>query len=234
MVLIHGWGKTADSAWWPILADCGRTMVVVDLPGHGSSGLDRPFTFALAAEAVERAVADSGVDRPVVVAHSMGGPVAFSAIRRGGARQFSGLIVIATSAYWIRPRLRAMMAMAPYAMAPRSPFLIHTQLSELSHSPGVAPYIRWAHSRRPTPRVLSESAAALRRFDARDWTDFGLPPTQWVVPIRDGVLAPRHQYASARLFGAEVVEVEAEHSMVVQAPEKLLALIGAFEPVLRQ
>ncbi len=228
LVFIHGWGKTGDSAWWPIMAECDRTMVIVDLPGHGYSKLDAPFTFAIAAEAVERSVVDAGVISPIVVAHSMGGPVAFSAIRRGDPRLFSGLIVLATSAYWVRPRLRAMMTMAPIAMAPRSPFLIHTQLIELNHSPELAPHIVWSYARRPNPRVLGESAAALRGFDARHWTDLSLPPTRWVVSTQDSVLAPRHQHESARRFGGEVVELEAQHSMVVQAPKELLSIIEDF------
>ena len=228
LVLVHGWGKTADSAWWPIIADCDRTMVVVDLPGHGRSQLEKPFTFALAAEAVDRVVTHAGVERPVLVAHSMGGPVVFTTLRRAGATRFSGLVALATSAYWVRPRLRMMMAMAPYAMAPRSPFLIHTERSELRHAPELADHIAWAYTRRPVRRLLDEGASALRRFDARGWTDLSLPPTTWVVATRDSVLAPEHQHASARYFGAEVVEVEAQHSIVVQAPETVLGILERF------
>lgn len=228
LVLIHGWGKTADSAWWPLMAGCGRTMVVVDLPGHGESQLVEPFSFALAAQAVEQALSHSGVSEPIIVAHSMGGPVAFSAIRGGQPRRFAGLVVMASSAYWVRPRLRAMMTMAPYAMAPRSPFLLHTQLAELSQSPELAPHIAWGYSHRPPARVLSESAAALRRFDARPWSDLSLPTTRWIVPTLDTVLAPRHQYESAQLLGGEIFEIEAQHSMVLQAPERILRIIDDF------
>jgi hypothetical protein len=65
----------------------------------------------------------------------------------------------------------------------------------------------------------------LRRFDARGWTDLHLPPTVWVVAGRDRVLAPLHQRASARHFGAEVVELDVEHSKVVQAHPELLQLL---------
>lgn len=230
LVLIHGWGKSGDSAWWPLMSELDRNLVVVDLPGHGFSSLHEPFTFALAAEAVERAVVHAEVNAPVVVAHSMGAPVALTSIRRGDPWLFSGLIVMASSAYWVRPRIRVMMAMAPYAMAPGSPFLVHTQRTELRESPELAPYLVWAYSRRPSPRVLNESAACLRRFDARRWFDLSLPPTTWVVTTEDGVLAHRHQRASARYFDTDVVEVAAPHSLVVQSPEVVSQVIADFEP----
>ncbi len=229
LVLVHGWGKTADSAWWPIIADCTRTMVVVDLPGHGRSRLKTRFSFSLAAEAVERALDDAQLQRPVLVGHSMGGPVVLTNLRRRGPEAFSGLIAIATSAHWVRPRLRVMMAMAPYAMAPRSPLLLRTERSELRNTPQLAHHIAWAYTRRPNRRLLDETATALRRFDARGWSDLALPAsTTWVVATQDTILAPDNQLASARHFGAHVVEVDAQHSMVVQAPEAVLGILEGF------
>lgn len=230
LVLVHGWGKTADSAWWPVVADCSRSMVVVDLPGHGRSRLKERFSFELAAEAVERAIADAGLHQPVLVGHSMGGPVVLTTLRRQGAGAFSGLIAIATSAHWVRPRLRVMMAMAPYAMAPRSPFLLRAERSDLRNTPHLAHHIAWAYTRRPSRRLLDETATALSRFDARDWVDLGLPAdTTWVIAKQDSILAPEHQIASARHFNATVLEVDAQHSMVVQAPEAVLEILEGFD-----
>jgi pimeloyl-ACP methyl ester carboxylesterase len=200
-------------------------MVVLDLPGHGQSQLHEPFTFELAAEAVERVINDSGVERPVLVGHSMGGPVVFTALRRVGPERFSGLLALATSAYWVRPRLRVMMALAPYAMAPRSPVLVQKQRSELRDTPERAEHLAWSYTRRPAGRLLRETAAVLRRFDARGWSDLRLPPTTWVVAALDGVLSPDHQRASASHFEVEVVEVAAQHSLVVQDPATTLALL---------
>ncbi len=225
LVLVHGWGKTSDSAWWPVISGCDRTMVVVDLPGHGRSLLHEPFSFAMAAGAVHRAVAHSGVQHPVLVGHSMGGPVALTTLRQMGTTVFSGLIALATSAYWVRPQLRMLMAMAPYAMAPRSPFLIRTECAELRLAPHIAGQIAWSYTRRPGRRLLDETATALRHFDAREWTDLPLPPTTWVVATRDGVLDTAHQLASARHFDAEIVELDAPHSMVVHAPEAVIELL---------
>jgi pimeloyl-ACP methyl ester carboxylesterase len=225
LVLVHGWGRTADSTWWPVIAACDRTMVLVDLPGHGRSRLEKPFSFELAAEVVNRVIEDTGLDRPVLVAHSMGGPVVFTALRGTDPGRFSGLVVMASSAYWVRPRLWAILAIAPYAMAPGSPVLIHKEHAELRHAAEMAPHIAWAYTVRPLRRLLREAAAALRRFDARDWTDLFLPPTTWVVANQDRVLAPFHQRASARYFGAEIVELDVEHSMLVEARDQILEVL---------
>jgi pimeloyl-ACP methyl ester carboxylesterase len=200
-------------------------MVVVDLPGHGKSELDRPFTLELAAEAVSRAIAEAGLDRPVLVAHSMGGPVAFKVIEQDGADSFSHFVAIATSAYWVRPRARAMLAMGPYVMAPGSPVLIHRESRELRHWPDNAPHIAWAYTRRPVRRLLYEASVALRGFDARDWLDFSLPPTTWLVATNDRVLRPVHQRASAALFDADVVEMDADHSIVLRDPDAVLEVL---------
>jgi pimeloyl-ACP methyl ester carboxylesterase len=225
LVLVHGWGKTADSAWWPVIAGCRRTMVVLDLPGHGESRLDAPFTFELAADAVQEVVRHAGLTRPVLAGHSMGGPVAFTTVRRSGAQAFSGLVALATSAYWVRPRLQAMMAMAPYAMAPHSPVLIHRRRTELRHTPELAEHLAWSYQDRPARRLLGETATALRHFDARHWNDLELPPATWVVAANDGVLAPEHQLASARHFAADVVVVDAQHSMVIESPNEVVEIL---------
>lgn len=229
LVLVHGWGKTGDSAWWPVIAGSRRTLLIVDLPGHGYSHLQEPFSFALAADAVEQAVSHAGLHRPVLVGHSMGGPVALTLLRRRGPEAFSSLVALATSAYWVRPRLRAMMALAPYVMAPGSPILIRTERAELRQIPHLADHIAWAYTRRPARALLDQTAHALRRFDARDWTDLSLPPTTWVVATEDGVLAPQHQLASARHFGAAVVEVASQHSMVVQSPHAVLGILEGLD-----
>jgi pimeloyl-ACP methyl ester carboxylesterase len=65
----------------------------------------------------------------------------------------------------------------------------------------------------------------LRRFDARTRADLARPPTTWVVATRDGVLDAAHQLASARHFDAQVVELEAVHSMVVYAPQAVIRLL---------
>jgi pimeloyl-ACP methyl ester carboxylesterase len=77
VLLLHGLGATGEvfAGFERVLADTwAGGWLTVDLPGHGRSAWDPPYTFARHAEAVRRLLRH---DRDtVVVGHSMGGVVA--------------------------------------------------------------------------------------------------------------------------------------------------------------
>lgn len=227
IVLIHGWGRTADSAWWPVILRSHRSVLAVDLPGHGRSLLDRPFTFSLAAESVLAAIDDAGLDRPLLAGHSMGGPAALTTVLWAGASSFSGLVAMATSAYWVRPRQIVMVASAPYVLGARSPVTIRTQRNESRRTPDDVSRIAWEYAVRPDRQVMIDSALELRRFDARRWTGLRLPPTTWVITARDGVIDPDDQRSSAAMLAQHRVELQCEHSLVVEAPDQVTRILDA-------
>jgi pimeloyl-ACP methyl ester carboxylesterase len=76
-VFLHG--LSFDRRMWePILDElpAAHRAIALDLPGHGGS---RPFAargLAAAVEAVDAAVAAAAIDAPIVVGHSIGGPIA--------------------------------------------------------------------------------------------------------------------------------------------------------------
>ncbi|WP_187774136.1 alpha/beta fold hydrolase [Lolliginicoccus suaedae] len=76
VVLVHG--AAANAHWWdhigPSLAQ-GRRVVAVSLSGHGDSGHRARYSYAMWAREVGALL--DGCDRPIVVAHSMGGRVAY-------------------------------------------------------------------------------------------------------------------------------------------------------------
>ncbi len=225
LLLVHGWGRTGDSAWWPLAWQTDRSLIIVDLPGHGRSRLDERFSFTCAAEAVELTLEHAQIDRPVAVGHSMGGAVLLETIRRRGSHFFDRVVMLATSAYWVRPRLWVTLAAAPIVMGPRSPVLIRRQRAEIHDSPEVAHRIAWEYASRPDRRVLDETARLLRSFDARTWPPFDVPRGSWVITANDGVIRAHHQRASAAFFGLPTIEIDAEHAVVTQAPAKVLDAI---------
>lgn len=82
VVFIHGW--TCDLTFWrgqaPVYEK--HRALLVDLPGHGQS--EKPevaYTQERFARAIEAVMRDSGVERAVLVGHSMGGPVALTFLR---------------------------------------------------------------------------------------------------------------------------------------------------------
>ncbi len=95
LVLIHCWN--GDHTLWrfnaPELAKKHK-LVLVDILGHGKS--DKPrvdYTFEFMAGGVTAAIKASGVKKPVLVGHSMGGPVARTVIRQNPGLA-SGLILV--------------------------------------------------------------------------------------------------------------------------------------------
>lgn len=90
VLLVHGIGHRGE-AWGQVprlLADRGRDVVVVDLPGHGRSpGPRRPDGYSMrsSVEQLERLCRDLGIVRPHVVGNSLGGLMALHMASRGVA-----------------------------------------------------------------------------------------------------------------------------------------------------
>ena len=77
IVLVHGWGCRLTH-WYGQIPDLSKRarVIALDLPGHGES--DKPETkydMDLFAAAIDAVMKDAGVERAVLVGHSMGTPV---------------------------------------------------------------------------------------------------------------------------------------------------------------
>lgn len=98
LILVHG--GSAHSGWWdhvaPLLGP--RRVLAPDLSGHGDSGWrDGPDEYGVprwGGEVAALARAE-GLERPVLVGHSMGGSVATAAAALTGL-ELSGLVIIDT------------------------------------------------------------------------------------------------------------------------------------------
>ncbi|CAO3405930.1 alpha/beta fold hydrolase [Azospirillum largimobile] len=88
IVLIHGAGM--DHSVWSLqsryLAHHGRSVLAVDLPGHGRSGGEPLGSIAAMADWVIALLDAAGLERAALVGHSMGALVALDAAARHGAR----------------------------------------------------------------------------------------------------------------------------------------------------
>jgi 3-oxoadipate enol-lactonase len=84
VVFIHGIGG-AGRAWASQAASfrlAGLMPVAPDLPGYGARAPVGSLTFEELAADLEEAIAGGGLDRPILVGHSMGGMVAQTMLRR--------------------------------------------------------------------------------------------------------------------------------------------------------
>jgi len=95
LIFVHGW--TLNGTFWE--QQLGHfaeryQVVAVDLAGHGESGIDRDqWTMAAFGGDVAAVVDDLGLDRVVLIGHSMGGAVVLEAARRLGGR-VDGLVFV--------------------------------------------------------------------------------------------------------------------------------------------
>lgn len=78
LIFVHGW-TCDDSSWSAQVPEFAKKyrVLTLDLPGHGTSAVPTQdkFSIGLFARAVEAVRAEAGVDRVVLVGHSMGAPV---------------------------------------------------------------------------------------------------------------------------------------------------------------
>jgi pimeloyl-ACP methyl ester carboxylesterase len=83
LVFIHGW--LCDQSFWSAQAEefaKTGTVVTIDLPGHGLSGMEREGWPLMAYGADVQAVVEHlGLDEVVLIGHSMGGAVVLEAAR---------------------------------------------------------------------------------------------------------------------------------------------------------
>ncbi len=101
VVLIHGTlGMAEDMALGLFASLSGRfRAIAIDRPGHGGS---RRLRFESAptrqAELIRQGLRELGVERPILLAHSIGGPVAL-AYARAWPGETAGLVLLAPAAY---------------------------------------------------------------------------------------------------------------------------------------
>ena len=94
-VLVHGWSSNLE-AWnyqIPELTKRGR-VIAIDLPGHGQS--DKPqvaYTMDHFAAAIDAVMKDAGVERGIILGHSMGTPVARQFYRKYPKKTLAIVIV---------------------------------------------------------------------------------------------------------------------------------------------
>jgi pimeloyl-ACP methyl ester carboxylesterase len=94
MVFIHGWTCNADFWKYNYNAFPGYRVIALDLPGHGQS--DKPkvnYSMEFFARAVDAVMKQAGVDKAVLVGHSMGAPVAREFYRMNPGRTAAIVLV---------------------------------------------------------------------------------------------------------------------------------------------
>jgi pimeloyl-ACP methyl ester carboxylesterase len=232
VVLVHG--NFASKRWFRGLLERpppGARLLALDLPNFGDSDpLGAPITMQAYADAVRGFVGALDLRAPVLVGHSLGGTVAMRAV--GDApRAFAALLLIDASApdglhtpeahYPLLEAFRGNGALLAQALAPMMPTRTPSDMDDLV-----------ADALRMHPDAFTGNARAL------DGLDLAPALAAFTGPVRvlrggqdaliDTGMAERTLAAFTGSRDADLLTWDdVGHSPNVEAPERVIALIGA-------
>ena len=240
VVFIHG--VLNDHSVWILqsrhFANHGWNVLAIDLPGHGRSGGKVPTTVQSAAQSIVALLDAAGVSKAILIGHSFGSLIALHAAAEHPSR-VSQLVMVGT-AYPMRvsPALLENSLNAPEKA-------IH-MVNVFSHSTLAPP----PSALGPGTWLLGGSKALMRRvlasnphenifnigFKACDQYDQGEAamakvtcPTLFLLGQKDQMTTPKAAQSLIRLAqDGQVVQVNAGHQLMVEAPEEALKAMLSF------
>lgn len=210
VVLLHGWGVTADLNFGAIYADLATRWRVAapDQRGHGRLRRcgGQAFTLEACAEDAASLIAELSPGPALVLGYSMGGPVGMLLARRH-PELVAGLVLVATA--------------ANFAHLPGE----RSALGVLGVAGGVArrlpEALRTAGHRLPDVTCILQAGGALGRFHAEGWLGHLSVPSAVVITAGDHVVPPADQHRlAAAIPGALSLVVTGDHDLCLRHPRR--------------
>jgi pimeloyl-ACP methyl ester carboxylesterase len=231
VVFIHGFA--GDMTAWRAQAsafDGKARMLFVDLPGHGKS--DRPavdYTMDRFAAAVDAVMRDAGVERALLVGHSMGTPVARPFWRKHPAKTLGIAAVDGALRTYFKDPAQVDAFVARFS----GPDYEKTMAGffESTFTPATPEAVR-ADVRKMAAGFTQPVAASAMRgmFDLAIWTDDPIKAPLLVL-VAKGPMWSADYFAYARTLNpdATIVEVPgAGHFVMMEKPAEVNAALVAF------
>jgi pimeloyl-ACP methyl ester carboxylesterase len=245
IVLIHGAGDSA-AIWDRQVEALGRAhrLHALDLPGHGARQAESAHAehSANAAE-VSAALERAGIERAVVVGHSMGGAVALAYALRGGPAdggpppRLRALVLVGTGArlrmhpsFLEAARRRAEgAAAAPPEQAESEPIVPLERCLGPAASADTLAWLR-AHAGQASAQALYADFCANDAFDVMGQLGAVAVPTLVVGGVADSMTPPKYlQYLAEAIPGARLALIDgAGHYPMVEEPDAFNRHLSAF------
>jgi len=231
VVFIHGWSCDMTSWRAQVPAFKGKARVLlVDLPGHGKS--DRPavdYTMERFAEAVDAVLRDAGVERALLVGHSMGTPVARQFWRKYPAKTLG----IAAVDGALRTYFKEASQAERFAVMFSGPDFAKAMNGFLGATFGAStPESVKADVRRMAAGATQQVAVSSMRgqFDPAIWKDDPIGvPLEVIVAKSPNWSADYFAYVKTLNPSAEVHEIpDSGHFVMMEKPAEVNALLLAF------
>jgi len=225
LIAVHGAGGTSRHWGYQLsgLSDLTR-VVALDLPGHGRSGGETHTSVAEGARRVVALLDALGLERAVLMGHSMGGAIV-QTLALHNPQRVAGLVLVGTGA-----RLRV------------HPTILSGIVEDWDAT--TALITAWSYAPEQSPAVLARATAALRatpaavlhadysacdRFDAIDEISRITVPTLIVVGAQDQMTPPKYAEFLARTLPQTQLMVVpgAGHLVMIAQPQPVNATIRA-------
>jgi pimeloyl-ACP methyl ester carboxylesterase len=227
LVFVHGSGDSAR-VWEPLLALLPeRQAVALDLPGHGAL-LAQPGPAVMSvgdyAAFVRAEIERRGLDRPIVVGHSLGGGVALQLALE--SPQIVGRLALIGSG--ARLRVAPAFLAAAREAGPMGVPLITQTAFDAAHTAEAEAY---QAQRPPTaPGVLSRDLLACDQFDVMQEVARISQPTLLIVGVHDRMTPPKFsEYLAARLPTATLAIIpDAGHYAQIEQPQRVADALRAW------
>lgn len=242
VVLVHGWG-TSSWAWDPVVSRLvadGRSVVTIDLRGHGSSDGDfSDMTIAALGGDVAAIVQALSLERVVLNGWSMGGAVVIDAAVRLGSSRLAGVVLTGGTT----PRFTS-SSNWPYGLPPEDVDAMVESASTARQATlrGVLDSLcaveldtrtrdlLWSSMLDSAPST-TETLRDLRDVDQRDALRGLVAPALLMAGAQDGFVDLDAVEASMDLFGTTprlVVHPKSGHAPFLEEPELYLAELSGF------
>lgn len=225
LLLIHGAGRS-HLAWPAELRQLPQAAVyTLDLPGHGRSNGPGRTAISDYADVVVAFIEALGLQRVVVVGHSMGGAIAQTiGLRRHPA--VMGLVLVGTGA-----RLRVAPAILGQILV-NFEAAVQTITSNEWGPEAPAGLIEEGRVAlwQVAPVVLHGDYTACNAFDLMGQLGSITLPTLVLTGTADKMTPPKFgQYLAEQIVGANLVTLEgAGHNMMLEKPEAVAKAVGEF------
>jgi pimeloyl-ACP methyl ester carboxylesterase len=236
-MLVHGVTLTAELNWSGVMEPLGASyrVIAMDLCGHGESfAPGGRFSLESCADDLAQVAGIRGVDTLAAVGYSMGGLIAQLLYRRhpdlvtglvlcGTARNFRGSPFERMTALML-PAMIATMRWNPLYQAFGSDLLASSLIGD-APDPKKRDWARAQMRRTSLPTAMS-AIQAVSDFTSHDWAAGIDVPTAVIVPVHDRVVNPRRQHKlAAAIPGSMTYELEGDHGVFLNEPEKLASIL---------
>jgi pimeloyl-ACP methyl ester carboxylesterase len=235
LVLVHG-GQHTGRCWEPTVRELARVApgvrtLSVDLPGRGRTPGDlSTLTIGDCVDSVVAQIDEAGLDKVVLVGHSMAGLTVPGVATKLGPERVQRLIMVTccipkqgqTVIDSLVGPFKPMAARAARSGKPAKPM------------PKLAANIMFCNGMTADQKsfVHSQLCAEASTITAEPVDRSGLSPDiprTWVLPLRDRSLRPKQQRIFIANLGGvdDVVEIDACHDVMVSHPAELAGVLAS-------